>query len=124
MRAVKADERLAGIVWDVLEHCVGRERAIPREALLEAVRARMPGATDRAVRDTINWLRKKGKPICSAGGSNGGYWVAKNWAEFQEFLEREWRPRYLDMMETEKAMRQGAMRIFGPQPSLLEMMGG
>ena len=65
------------------------------------------------VRMTIQALRKDGHPICSTGGEDGGYWMAANWAELDEYLEREVRSRALDLLEQEKALKSAGEKLWG-----------
>jgi len=114
------DPKLLEAVTRILTRHIGREHAIARADLVDDVRrlTRHP-YTDRQVRAAINALRKQGWLICSAGGVGGGYWLAKNRGEVLEFLEREVRPRAMDLLAIEKAMRQAMLEQFG-QPTLFE----
>jgi hypothetical protein len=68
---------------------------------------------DRPVRLAINQLRKDGHPICSTGGIGGGYYTAASWDELEEYLGAEVHSRALDLLEQEKAMRDGGQRLWG-----------
>ena len=99
----------------VLEGHIGRKAAIARDELLKRVRE-MPGcstASDRQIRAAINTLRKSGQAICSAGGEDGGYWLAEDWAELSEYMERELHSRAMDLLEQEKALKASAEQRWG-----------
>lgn len=102
-------------VLQILAQCVGREQALNRAQLLTMVQA-MPGCktvSDRTLRLCINQLRKRGQPICSTGGSDGGYWIAHDWEELNEYMELELHSRAMDLLEQETAMRHGAEQRWG-----------
>lgn len=102
-------------VLSILQARVGRLMAISRDKLLESTRS-MPGfggASDRQLRQCINQLRKDGWPVCSAGGEDGGYWMAANWEELDEYIERELHSRAMDMLAQEKALRASAEKRWG-----------
>jgi predicted transcriptional regulator len=101
-------------VLRVLQPRVGRERAISRQSLLMSVHSYGFEVGDRSVRAVINRLRKDGFLICSTGGKNGGYWLASDWRELNEFLEKEVKPRALDLLETESALKSAARERWGP----------
>lgn len=94
-------------VLRILSFHIGRENAISRVNFMAALK--MHGFAlndDRTMRLQINLLRKRGFMICSAGGTNGGYWMAQNWAELEEYLASEVHPRAMDLLEIEKALRK------------------
>jgi hypothetical protein len=122
--SINTDPKLRDAVLKMLAGRVGQERMIERPELVRAIRrmgfgARNSYATlDRKVRDTIKELRREGELICSTSGG-GGYWIAKDWGEYNEFSLIEYRGKIADMAETLKAMDAAAQRKFGPnQPSL------
>jgi hypothetical protein len=102
----------------ILSYHTGRENAISRAALLAEL-ARYgfdytEAKDDRPVRLAINLLRKeKGIPICSAGGLNGGYWIAKDWDELEDYLNQEVRGRLSDLREQEQALMQTGRKMWG-----------
>jgi len=100
-------------VLTVLSYHRGREMAIGRAELVEAVKSHGFRLHERAVRAVINQLRKEGQPICSTGGEDGGYWIAKDWSELDEYLEREVRSRAMDLLEQEKALKQTGEKLWG-----------
>jgi hypothetical protein len=121
-RAVTVQETLieglpAGIeraLRRVLSFHVGEAKAIGRQELMDALAGmgfRM--ADDRPVRALINELRKRGELICSKGGTGGGYWLAANREEMEEYLEHEVHPRAMDLLETEKALKAAMELRFG-----------
>ena len=98
----------------ILSFHVGEEKAIRKPDLmgdLAVMGFRMND--DRGVRALINELRKRGHLICSKGGIGGGYWIALNRAEMEEFLEREVHSRAMDLLEQEKALRQAMNEKWG-----------
>ncbi len=108
-------------VLRVLQPRVGREMAIGRPELIANVHYLGFTAGDRQIRGVINELRKQGHLICSTGGVNGGYWLAKDWSELQAFLDGEIHPRAMDLLETESALKNSAEERWGPmQPRLFE----
>lgn len=63
------------------------------------------GMTDRNVRRNIEELRKKGHKICAVS-RNGGYYMAKDEAEFKEFIS-DYISRAKTVFETANAMIKG-----------------
>jgi hypothetical protein len=114
---------LEGELVRILSAHVGYPQAIGREKLVLTVRLAGRDVNERVVRQVIHDLRRKGHLICSAPGESGGYYLAANLVEFQEFYERELHAKALDLLETEKVLKESARRQFGEasQPSLLEM---
>jgi hypothetical protein len=92
----------------------GKKQAISRVDLVAAV-SRELGAPihERVVRETINSLRKLGWTICSAGGGDGGYWLAADWDELNEYIENELHSRAMDLLEQEKALKARAEQMWG-----------
>lgn len=91
----------------------GQKNRLSRAQLLRKVRSWGADLTDRSLRKTINELRKEGSLICSAGGARGGYWMAEDWNELRSFLNSEIRPRAMDLLETEKALKNAARDRWG-----------
>jgi hypothetical protein len=102
-------------VLRVLTARVGREAAISRPNLLAALKSLGFDVHERQARAMINLLRKQGHPICSTGGSDSGYWWAANWAELNEYLEREVHSRAMDLLEQEQALKKAGERAWGPE---------
>lgn len=65
------------------------------------------------MRAQINLLRKQGVLIYSAGGHGGGYYIARDWGELEDYIRQELRPRAIDLLEQEKALKTGARREWG-----------
>jgi hypothetical protein len=68
-------------------------------------------------------LRKLGHLVCSSSG-DGGYYLARDLGEYNEFSQVEYRSKIIDMAETLRAMDQAAGKRFGgdvpaEQPSLI-----
>ena len=105
-------------ILSALTNRVGRANAIGRGVLVYSL-----GEDERVIREAIHSLRKKGTLICSAPGSGGGYWMAEGWGDVANFCETELHSRAMDLLETEKALREAARQRFGEatQPSLLEV---
>lgn len=107
-----------------LSYHQGRQNAILRADLVSELGA-VDGLQvhDRQVRMQINLLRKRGVPICSTGGSDGGYWLGANMEEVAEFIESELSARIADLAETRDGMLRGARERWGSgggvQPRLL-----
>jgi hypothetical protein len=91
----------------------GREKAIGREALVLELARLGFRVSEREARLQINLLRKAGHPICSTGGTDGGYWLAADWNELQEYIDREIHSRAMDLLEQEQALRAEAERRWG-----------
>lgn len=111
-----ADELPAGAeraLLRVLSFHTGRASAISRGELVQALKSHGFRLHERAVRSLINELRKQGQPICSTGGEDGGYWLAANWDELNDYLDREVHSRAMDLLEQEKALRTTGERLWG-----------
>lgn len=111
------DELPAGLdraILRILLFHVGRDKAISRGELVHTLWISHGfNVHERAMRVAINLLRKEGQPICSTGGEEGGYWYAKDWEELDEFLEREFHSRAMDLLEQEGALRKRAEEVWG-----------
>ena len=105
----------------VLSFHQGKQNAIGRESLVDALRSVGFDVKERLVRRCIHDLRRAGHLICSTPGEDGGYHLAGNRQEFDEFCERELHPKAIDMLETESAMKKAAGQLFGDasQPQLI-----
>jgi hypothetical protein len=105
-------------VLSVLKSHVGRANAIGRSRLCAALAVMGFGepskgvlrVDERKVREAVSALRKSGELIGSTGGIGGGYWVLADMREVRAFFDGELRPRAMDLLETEKAMRIAAER--------------
>ncbi len=101
-------------ILDVLKFHKGREEAISRSQLLIDLKMMgFPMKDDRPARLCINQLRKQGITICSTGGKNSGYWMAKNNDELEEYIQNEPLARIKDLSEQVQAMRTAAEKEWG-----------
>jgi hypothetical protein len=112
-----------------LSYHIGKENSIKRLDLATSLRQMGFGnliemsTFDRHMRMAIAELRKNGDLVCSSSGE-GGYYLAKDRAEYDEFAQVEYRSKIVDMSSTLQAMDQAAAMRFGSdtpaeQPSLL-----
>lgn len=100
----------------ILEFHTGRENAISRGRFLADLALMGMEIDERELRVCINQLRKSGTAgswICSTGGENGGYWMAASQEELEEFLQREFDARAMDLHEQSSAMRKAAEKRWG-----------
>jgi hypothetical protein len=97
----------------VLDFHIGRDSAISRGRLVADLGRMGFMVHEREARACINQLRKEGVAICSTGGGEGGYWLAADQEELEEFLEREFDARAMDLHEQARAMRQAAEKRWG-----------
>jgi hypothetical protein len=107
------DPSLERAVSRVLQHRIGRDQAINGKLLLKTVQDFSQTVNDRSIRLVINLLRKRGVPICSTGGVDGGYWIAASAAELDEFINRELRSRIGDLQEQCNALRKTQRQLWG-----------
>ena len=102
----------------VLAFHIGKEQTIKRLDLVEDLRSLGFGAnlapvtSDRHMRAAVAELRKLGHLVCSSSG-DGGYYLARDLAEYAEFAQVEYRSKIIDMAETLRAMDQAAAKRFG-----------
>jgi hypothetical protein len=105
-------------VLRVLSFHIGKENTIKRLDLAEDLRRMgfgsnlVPLTFDRHMRAAIAELRKDGHLICSSSG-DGGYYLARDRAEYNDFAQVEYRSKITDMADTLRAMDQAAARRFG-----------
>jgi hypothetical protein len=105
-------------VGTVLEGYAGKEHAASKAQLMESLKRLgfgvdlSPATFERQVRLAIVALRKRGALICSSSG-DGGYYLAANREEYDEFVEREYKGKIVDMQETVDAMNQAARSRWG-----------
>jgi len=97
----------------ILSYRVGREAAISRRELLFMVNKNGHVIDDRTLRLHINQLRKQEVPVCSTGGKAGGYWIAENWQELNDYLDNEVRARLKDLREQELALVSAGKKAWG-----------
>ena len=86
-------------VLRVLSQRVGREQAIGRGGLVRIVGRLGFSAHERQIREVIKELRREGHLICAAAGKNGGYWMAADRKEFDEFGRQEFEAKISDMSQ-------------------------
>lgn len=102
----------------LLQYHVGKEKAIGKGELLYSLRRNghgkgvQPSTFERQVRRAITTARKAGVLICSSAG-DGGYYMASDLSELDEFCAIELDAKIVDMSETVKALRAAGMREFG-----------
>jgi hypothetical protein len=100
-------------VLRILSQRVGRTLVIGRMSLVNETMKMGFQANERQIREAIKYLRRQGHLICSAPGSNGGYWMAANLTELDEFGHQEFEAKISDMSETWRAMKKAAKKKFG-----------
>lgn len=104
----------------VLSYHIGKDRAIGRMEMVRQVGQLGCSTTERQLHEQIKQLRRDGYLICSAAGEDGGYYLAANHQEYNEFRQIEFAGKIADMAETMTAMDKAALRDFGVgvQPGL------
>lgn len=90
-----------------------RSNPISRNNLVFMVERMGFRASERQVREAIKQLRRQHHLICSMPGVDGGYYMAKTRAEYEEFRQVEFNAKITDMLETLRAMDAGAHSQFG-----------
>lgn len=98
----------------IVSQRVGRENAIIGHEMYAMIKDQYGLKDQRQMREVVKKLRREGHTICSAPGKDGGYWMAKNRAEYEAFVEDEFRNKIIDMSTTLKAMNIGADEHLGP----------
>ena len=106
----------------ILRYHRGRGNALPRKDLLWTLKQDGWAVTDRAMRIQINLLRKDGHLICSAGGHGGGYYIARDWSELEDYIGQELHPSAMDLLEQKKALRLGAKREWGENSTQITLL--
>lgn len=91
----------------------GRENAIGRGEMVNMLKQHGFDVHERQARQVIHDLRRDGHLICSAPGEAGGYYMAQSNKEVDEFIQRELHPKAMDLLETEKSIREAARQKFG-----------
>ena len=118
---VQMEPGLVRAVLQVMRLHVGKAKAIEKPDLIDDLRKMGFGrelayATfERKVRRAVVELRKDGHLICSSSG-DAGYYLAADWAEYEEFSQVEYRSKIVDMSETLRAMDEAAKRKLGRRP--------
>lgn len=115
------DPGLVRAALSVLRFHVGKDMAIEKPDLVGDLRKMGFGGDnsyatfERKIREAIHELRNDGHLVCSSSG-DGGYYLAADWQEFEEFAQVEYRSKIIDMSETLKAMESGAAKRLGKRP--------
>lgn len=91
----------------------GRENAIGRGEMVDTLKRHGFDVHERQARQVIHDLRRDGHLICSAPGEAGGYYMAQSNREVDDFIQRELHPKAMDLLETEKSIRESAKKKFG-----------
>ena len=86
---------------------------VGRGEMVSLARLRGFDVDERMVREAVEAARNFGQLICSRSASNGGYYMARDSDEYQEFRQREYMAKATTMLATVKAMDKGAQREFG-----------
>jgi hypothetical protein len=106
---------------EVLAKYVGKKSAIGRSGLMARLYQRgFKDLHERQMRECIKYLRRNGYLICSAPGTNGGYYLPETKEEFDEFDHIEFGAKISDMNETRQAMLKTADTYFA-QVKQMEM---
>jgi len=113
MTYVSSTPELEYQIVTILSSHVGRDKAIGRDELVAKVKSRGDATSERQVREAIKQLRRQGHLICSAPGEDGGYYLAADREEYEEFKRAEFLAKIHDMQETLRAMDLAAERAFG-----------
>lgn len=112
---------LPGHLVEILAKYVGRKSAISRGQLVARLITRgFKDLHERQMRECIKYLRRNGYLICSAPGTNGGYYMPETKEEFDEFDHIEFGAKISDMNETRQAMLKTADSYFA-QVKQMEM---
>lgn len=112
------DAGLDRAVLSVLQKRVGEKMAIQKADLLFNLNSTGFGSRlshetfERQVRRCIVELRNAGQLICSSSGG-GGYYLAADMNEFDEFIEREYRGRIRELQGTVDVMTKAAVDRWG-----------
>jgi biotin operon repressor len=90
---------------------LGHGRANARTAADLASRI---GLSERAVRGSVEYLRRDGHLIGSTTTDGGGFFLIQTWEEL-EATARQLRSRALSMLTTKRALEHAAAKQFGPE---------
>lgn len=99
-----------------LENAIGKGNLIEEMKRMGFLRKITLVSAERKTREVIKRLRREGYLICSSSGE-GGYYLASNWKEYDEFIQIEYRGKIIDMAETVRAMDKTAPRVLGRRPN-------
>lgn len=112
------DPGLGRAILRVLNGHTGKQMAIGRWEMVDDLgrlgfgNGLRPATIERQMRSGITNLRKFGHLICSSSG-DGGYYLAADLKEYEEFSEQEYRSKIIDMSQTLNAMDSSAKSQFG-----------
>lgn len=94
---------------------VGKENAILGHEMFAMLKSLGFELKDqRQMRLVVKDLRRQQHCICSAPGESGGYWMARDRAEYEAFVRDEFRKKIIDLSTTLRAMNAGADDVLGP----------
>jgi hypothetical protein len=97
----------------ILNYRLGKSMAIGGDELTSQVIGMGYQVDNRNVREIIHGLRRQKYLICGLPGIAGGYFMATNLEEFEEFADKEFKSKIRDMGETLNAMQAAARERFG-----------
>ena len=108
-------------ILGILMYHVGKENAISRDELL--VKSKLSwDISDRGLRDQINSLKKSEFLICSTGGVGGGYYLAQNWDELEDYIGHELLSRIKDLSEQRKSLQLGGKKLWGENSPQIDLL--
>lgn len=110
---LKVPPGLDQAVLRVLMRYRGRANAVHRTDILHALELAGWTINDRMLRHTINELRKQGHLICAAASRDGGYFIAADRQEVDDFIRAEIDSRLSDLSETRRRLTASARQRFG-----------
>jgi len=85
LKSVTTELEMA-ILTIVLWH-IGVENKISRKELVDQIHSQGFDQDERVIRLAISELRLKGIPVAGTGGINGGYWILKDGAEKDAYVQ-------------------------------------
>ena len=97
---------------------VGRRRAVKAMDLA----LKLGESDDRGVRAAISQMRKEGHLILSAVSEPYGYFMAETAQEWREFRKDNLRARAMNILDTDRAMKQAAERRWGEVGPLIMLI--
>jgi hypothetical protein len=99
-------------ILSILRFHIGLDNAVEKEPLmLELSKTGYGPRDERQVRLAIVKLRKAGVPVCSSS-KEAGYFLPLTFAEFEEFVAREYWKKVKDMAETARSMTDNVANVF------------
>jgi hypothetical protein len=116
------NEGLNESVLYILQQHVGIEHAISRTDLIDLVNGCYVIADERDVRQAVHDLRHDvGYPICSIGGTGGGYWWEPDVTKLYAYHSKQIDSVIKDLAEQKRAQVAYAVQNTAIQPHLLEV---